>query len=416
MNRSRCGAVAWLIVLTTGMWMLGCKPKENAYVPPPPPEVVVARPVQRTVTRYLEYTGSTTGVETVELRARVKGFLAQMHFSPGSLVNAGDLLFTIDQRTFEVAVAAAEADLAGKKAAADIIEVQYRKAQELLAKNAATQLEVDEWKAKRDQALAARDYAKATLDGAKLDLEFTQVRSPIKGIVGVNQVDLGTLVGASDPTLLTTVIRQDEIYAYVDVSERDILMMTSRRVAQGQPTRAKRMAPMQLGMANEPGYPHAGLIDFADNTVNPQTGTLQVRAVFANPRNELLPGLFVRLRAPFDSGTVMLVPDAAVQQDQGGRYVLVVNSSDEVERRAVVAGKAIGQLRPIESGLGADDRVIVTGVLRTRPGGKVTPRASEIDPSLLPPDTQATADALVPSDTTPPAEATASPQAPGTPN
>ena len=372
------------VVVAMGLGLLaGCGRGGNAYQPPPPPPVEVATPLQQAVTTYLEYTGRTAGVETVEVRARVKGFLAAMHFTPGEVVERDQLLFTIDLRTFQVAVEQAEADLKGKQAAADITNVQYRKAQELLQRNAATQLEVDEWKAKVDQANAAVAFARATLEAAQLDLDFTQVKSPIDGIVSENRVDLGTLVGAGDPTLLTTVIRQDQVYAYFSASERDVLEIESERAARGGERRKPGEIPIEMSLANETNFPHRGVVDFADNTIDPATGTLRVRAVFDNPQRALLPGLFVRVRVPRATREMLLVPDAAVMQDQGGRYVLTVSGEGpvkDVRRRTVEVGRAVGGLRPITAGLSAEDLVIVNGVLRARDGGKVTAKATPLQP------------------------------------
>lgn len=390
-ERAAFAAAAVVFVL-----LVGCQKRGNEYVPPPPPEVTVAKPVLRTVTRYLEYTGTTMGIESVQVRARVKGFLEKLHFTPGNPVDEGTLLFTIDQRTFRVEVQAAEAELAGKKAAASILEIQYRKVIELQSKGAATPLEVDEWKAKRDQAVAAVEYAQAQLDTAKLNLGFTEVRSPIKGIVGLNLVDVGTLVGASEPTLLTTVIRRDQVYAYFDVSERDVLDIVAERIARGQSARMSAPVQLEMGMANETGFPHSGFVDFRDNTVNAQTGTMRVRGVFGNLNSEIMPGVFVRVRAPRNAAKLLMLPDAAVQQDQAGRYVLVVNDKNEVERRAVTVSKAIGQVRPIESGVSANDSVIINGLLRARPGGKVVPKQGAVDPAILPPEPDLKQETLIP--------------------
>ncbi len=350
---------------------MGCEDRGRAYAPPPPPEVGVAKPTTGTVTSYCEFTGTTTGVEEAEVRARVKGFLKEMHYEPGGMVKEGDLLFTIDPSTFEVAVRQAQAQVNGAQAALDILTVQYTKIKDLFAKQAATALEVDEWKAKVDQARATLDGAKASLAAAELDLSFCEVRALISGRVSENRVDVGTLVGAGDATLLTTVINDSRVFARFDISESDLLRLRSEQRDRGVDPRELGTVPIEMSLSNEKDYPHRGVIDFADNTVDATTGTMRLRAVFENPEGLLQPGLFVRLRAVDTTGQMKLVPESALGRDQGGRFLLVVGEDGTVERRGVEVGPTLGEMRAIKSGITGEEAVIVRGLLRARLGAKV---------------------------------------------
>lgn len=353
---------------------VGCAPTANTFVEPPPPEVTVSTPVEQPVTDSLDLTGTTAPVEAVEVRARVQGFLERIDFKDGERVKAGELLFEIDPRTYQAEYDRDDAALAQAKAHLTRAKSDFKRAEELLPRNAISQSDYDLTVSERDEAEAAVQVAEANVRAAKLNLDYTKVLSPISGRASRRLVDVGNLVGASDKTLLTTVVNDDSIYAYANMSEYDLLRL-NRKYQQDPNTATKphQQTKALLGLADETGYPHEGWIDFVDNTVDPGTGTLRVRAIFPNDKRLLMAGLFVRLRIPLDTHTGLLVPDLAVLADQSGRYVLVVNDQDIVEQRPVTAGATVDHMRVIEDGLTLSDRVVVNGLQRARPGTKVKP-------------------------------------------
>ena len=352
----------------------GCEKGTDSFVPPPPPEVTISLPVKHEVTDYLEFTGNTKAVESVEIRARVQGFLDKMNFQPGQNVKAGDLLFIIDPRPFKARVDQQEAALKVREAALNLAQVKEEKAANLLKTSSISEISFLEDKANRDMALAHVGAAKADVEEAQLQLDYTQVKSPINGRVGRNLVDLGNLVGAQEKTLLTTVVNDSSIYAYFNISENDLLMIARLygREGRGGSTQGYE-TPCFLALADEKDFLHPGKIDFVDTQIDSSTGTLTIRAVFTNKSGILLPGLFVRLRVPLKKREALLITNLAVGIDQGGRYVLVVNNDNVVEQRTVTIGQEIDGLRVIESGLAPEDWVITNGVQMARPGTKVTP-------------------------------------------
>ena len=372
-------------IVLTCLVLFGCGQSANKYAPPPPPDVTIGRPVKKTVTNYFEATGTTAAIESVEIRARVKGFLQSVNFKPRAKVKAEALLFVIDPKPFEARVAQAQAALDGAKAEFNLAQVELDKAEQLFKKAAVSEIKVIEHRAKRDLAKAKVEKAKADLEEAKLELSYTQVKSPISGRVGRNLVDVGNLVGAGETTLLTTVVNDDSIYAYFNVSERALLGLVRKYAGKGsevppeqQMEKDRTLAFLQL--ADEKGFPHEGHMDFVETRVDTGTGTLQVRAIFPNSDGLILPGMFVRVRVPTEIREAVLIPDVAVLADQGGRYVLVVGDKDLVEQRRVKVGALFGQMRVIDEGLSAKDRVIVKGVQRARPGSKVNPVAASKPP------------------------------------
>jgi membrane fusion protein (multidrug efflux system) len=359
--------------------LAGCEEK-NAYVAPPPPEVTVRHPVRQTITTYKEFTGTAQGYETVDLRARVKGFLKSFDFVPGSDVKKGQLLFVIDPETFEAAVALAKADLANKKALLASSDAEYRRAVQLFERNVYAELDLIKSRTARDAAEAAVAAAQAALRTAELDLGYTRVTAPIDGQISRNFVDVGNLVGNNEATLLATIVRYDPIYAYFTVSESDLFEFREMRRRGERPDYRKEDIPVGLGLAGEEGFPHEGKIQYADPALDPETGTITGRAVFPNPDGMIVPGAFIRLRVPFEVGRdALLVPQRALGSDQAGRYVLVVDSEGIVEQRTVRPGSQVGEMLVIEQGLKPDDWVVVNGLQRARPGTKVKPVEAKAD-------------------------------------
>ena len=370
-------AVSLLLV-----WIIAGCGRGGEYVEPPPPKVTVAQPLEQEVTDYLEFTGTTRAFKEAEVRARVSGYLESMHFTPGTMVEKGDLLFVIDPREYEAQVHAAEAELESAKAQLQRARIELDRAQRLFEQKAGAEVEVVKWRGERGVVAAAVARAKAKLERARLDLSYTEVTAPISGRVGRSLVSVGNLVGADENTLLTTLVQYDPIWAYFSLNERQLLrLMRQALKRQTNPeVNQEEQSVIHLGLADEDGYPHAGQVDYVDHGVDPSTGTLVLRGSFANPEpHAILPGMFVRIRIPIDQRqAALLVSEQALGADQRGRYVLVVNEQNSVEYRSVQVGATIDGLRVIEKGLRPDDWVVVKGLLRARPGASVTPERQEM--------------------------------------
>lgn len=349
--------------------------KKNAYVPPPPPKVTVAKPEVRTVTDNLEFTGNTVAYETVKLVARVEGYLQKIHFQDGQRVKKGDLLFTIQQDQYRADVEEAQSRLLAAQAKLEYSETEYQRFKRLYEQNAAAATQVDQWKYERDSAKSAVEAARANLVNAKLNLSYTTITAPFDGRMSRHLVDAGNLVGAGgQDTLLAEINRIDPIYVYFTINERDLLRVARRKQHSANEAAEAQDKPLLMGLSNEEGYPRKGVLDYAAITVNPQTGTLQLRGIFPNPNGDIVPGLFARIQAPYaQTKDALLLPAEAVGFDQQGRFVFVVNANNVVERRPVEVGEQIGELRVVSAGLGGDERVIVDGLLRAIPGRAVDP-------------------------------------------
>lgn len=368
-----------LLALALAATSLACG--RNEYQAPPPPQVTVAEPTVQDVTRYAEFTGTTRAVESVEVRARVKGFLQSMEFEPGEMVEKGQLLFVIDPEPFEVALEAAQAELASNKAELDLSQTEYDRSREMYRSGATSELNLIRARAKRDKAKAAVANSQASIHSAQLDLDYAHVTAPVDGRVGRHLIDIGNLVGAGEATRLTEMVQYSPLYVYFNVSERDVLALQKRsraeREAQGVDYEDRGRTPIEVRKADETDFPHKGEVDYSALQIDPDTGTFEVRGLLANDGefdDVIIPGTFVRVRIPIDQAEdALLVSERALGADQAGRYLLVVNSDDVVERRDVELGQRMGEMRVIASGLQPDDRVIVNGLQRARPGAKVAP-------------------------------------------
>jgi len=385
-NLKYCARAAAILSI---VWIFAACDQRNEYVEPPPPKVTVAKPLQQEVTDYLEFTGTTHAFEEVEIRARVAGFLQSMEFTPGTKVEKGDLLFVIDPREYEAELNAANAELSSAEAQLKRAKIEFERAERLFKQKAGAETDVVKWRGQRDVARAAVLRAKAKVEKAGLDLSYTNVTAPITGRVSRNFVDLGNLVGESEPTLLTTVTRYDPMYAYFNLNERDLLkvMAMNRKKVQekgldpAEDPEIEADIPVFLEVANEENYPHQGKLDFAESGVDKETGTLQLRGVFPNPGPApvLIPGLFVSLRMPVDKReNALLVTERAIGSDQSGRFLLAVNSEGKVEKRPIRMGQLVDGLRVIEEGLQPDESVVVNGLQRARPGAKVDPEQTDM--------------------------------------
>ena len=312
-----------------------------------------------------------------------------MHFAPGTRVDLRDLLFVIDPREYQAEYSAAKAELTAAQAQHHRAEIEYERAKRVFDQGAGRETDVVTWQGERDVALASIERAKAKLERAKLNLSYTKVTAPISGRVSRNYADIGNLVGEGEATLLTTIKRYDPMYAYFNLNENDllrVLAMYRERVTQkginpDTDPSSKAEIPLFLGLANEEGYPHEGIVDFAESGVDPTTGTMQVRGVFPNSETVkvLIPGLFARLRMPIGKQeNALLVTERAIGADQGGNYLLAVSSDNVVEKRSIRMGQLVDGLRVIEEGLQSGERVIVKGLQRARPGAKVDPEQIEM--------------------------------------
>lgn len=365
-----------LAVLALAVALAACD-KRNTYVAPPPPKVTVAKPVRQPVVDYIEFTGNTQAVQTVNLTARVEGFLQKILFTDGQEVKQGQPLFVIEPAPYKAKVEQAKADVDSQKARLIQAEKEFARAQKLFAEKAGPDTEVVKWQRERDAAKADLEAAKAQLDIAQINLGYTQVNAPFDGRVSRRMVDMGNLVGSGgQATTLATVIKDNPIYAYFTLSERDLLRVI--RVHQGkEQERAERKHNLEMGLSDQQGYPIRGKFDYYDLGVDPQTGTMLLRGVFDNPDGNILPGLFVRLRAPLETRDALTLPETAVEVGQVGHYVLTVDEKNTVAAVPVVVGQAVNGLRVIEKGLTGNERVVVDGVQRARPGSPVTPEEAK---------------------------------------
>jgi len=336
--------------------------------------VDVATPLVETVVDWDEYTGRFEAVERVELRSRVSGFLESVNFREGEIVEAGTVLFVIDRRPFQAAVGRARAELAAAEAEQERATAMLRRGEQLVRDRTVTVTTLDQRRAEKLRADAQVAVAQAEIRVAELDLEFTEIRAPFKGRISDRKVDVGNLVTAGD-TLLATVVSTDPIHLVFTASETDFLKY-SRLNADGSRMSSRSAAnPVQARLIDETGWPHKGFMNFVDNELDPNAGTVRGRATFENADDLLTPGLFARLRL-IGSGEyeALLLPDAAVLSDQSRKIVMVVDGEGTVSAKRVELGPLYRGLRVIRSGLAPDDRVVVSGVQRARPGGKVVPQ------------------------------------------
>lgn len=373
-RRLRIAATGALIAVL----LAGCE--QNTYVAPPPPKVDVVLPVQRTITRYLEETGNTAPIKSVDLVARVQGFLESIDYKDGDFVKEGAPLFAIEPETYKLKLDQARAAEAGAQASLKQAEADYRRQVDLVARQAVAQATLDTSTSNRDNAQANLQQAQANTRIAEVNFGYTKVTAPFDGIVSAHLVSIGELVGASSPTQLATIVALDPIYVNFNVNEQDVLRVREEARRRGLTAADLKSVPVEVGLQTETGYPHQGKLDYAAPTINQTTGTLAVRGVIPNPDRVLLPGYFVRVRVPVDKQpSALLVPDTALGSDQSGRYLLVVTTENVVEQRKVQTGPLEGDLRVIESGIKPEDRVVAAGLLRAVPGQKVDPQLQKIE-------------------------------------
>lgn len=401
-------SLAYLTACLTILAGCGAGVPDNSYQAPPPPEVTVAHPLQKTVTIYIEENGETEVVEQADVRARVRGILEEIKFVPGQTVKQDDVLYVIQRSEYQAALNSAKASLAAAEAAIEaataqvgVVDVELKRAEAefvrfkgMLEKGAATQSQFDTVLAARDgvsanreatlasvtSAKADRDKAQANLDQAELDFEYTLVKAPISGRITKTDIKRGNLV--ENGSLLATIVGQDSIYANFNVSDRAVLRLQKAAKERGATKDEERYRNMPAYLQREidEGFPFEGKLDYVDQEgVDQATGTFAIRAVFDDPENLILPGLFVRVRVPVDKlEDALLIPEQALSRDQRGTYVLLVNDEHKIERRAVTQGQTDQGMVVIEDGLTKDDRVLIEGGQRARPGVVVNPSEIEL--------------------------------------
>lgn len=360
---------ASLLIVTAVFALLGCREK-NTFVQPPPPEVTVAKPEQRDVTVFIGVAGRIKARESVEIRARVSGFLDSVDFEDGQIVKEGQQLFLIEPEPYEAAVSAAQAEISSAKASREIAETNYDRRVQAYETKAVSEIDVLTAKANLDSAEASVLGAEAALVEAEINLSYTKVVSPVTGRIARHLVSVGNLVGGANATLLTTVVVQDPIHVYFNVSER-LLIPRMGSLANLSEEDFENSPEVFVELADGSRYSKPGHIDYIDNRADSSTGTVTIRAEFPNQEGELLPGLYGKILIPEVTEGALIVPDLAVQRDIGGTYLLVVNDENKVEARYVELGSKIEADRVVDSGLTGEENVVVNGLQRARPGIEV---------------------------------------------
>jgi RND family efflux transporter MFP subunit len=364
------------------MALAGCSAKPPD--PPPPPAVTVAPVLDRDINEWDEFTGRLQAVDQVEIRPRVSGYIRRVTFPEGKEVRRGEVLFEIDPRPYQADLARAEAQLEQARTASELAAREVARAQRMVTVKAISQEEFDSRTSAQANGLASVRAAEAAVQTARLNLGWTQVRSPIAGRVSNAEVTAGNLVQAGPPTatLLTTVVSLDPIYAYFEGDEQTYLKYTTLARSGARPSSRDVRNPIYMGLANENGqFPHKGYVDFVDNRLDPETGTIRARAVFSNKDRLFTPGLFARMKL-VGSGRyhAALVLDRAIGTDQDKKFVLVLKPDKTVEYRPVVPGRLVDGLRVVSSGLKGGEQIVINGLQRVRPGMKVTPSVASMEP------------------------------------
>jgi RND family efflux transporter MFP subunit len=352
---------------------------------PPPPAVTVSKPLARPIQDSLEFSGQFAPIDYVEVRARVNGYLTEVHFTDGQIVKKGDLLFVIDPRPYEDALDIAKAQVAQAEAALELAKRQLARGDELVKKEYLAQSDYDTRVQQLAQAEAQLNGAKAQVKDAQINLEFTRVTAPVGGRVGAHQVSIGNLIGGGEggaqATLLATIVSLDPIWFAFDLSENDYLALGTDFRANRQADGRIAGVPIQIRFSGESGWPHKGTLDFLDNQIERSSGTLAARATVPNSDFAITPGQFAHVRVPLGpQHPALLLPDAAIITDQNTRMVMTVAGDGTVTPKQVTVGPVENGLREVRTGLGPDDQVVIAGLMRVRAGAKVTPQPGTIAP------------------------------------
>ncbi len=367
-------AAAFLIA-AAALALAGCGQGQQS-AGPPPPAVTVGKPVQRTVVDQDEYVGRFVAVDSVEIRSRVSGYLSEIHFTDGQTVHKGDLLFTIDHRPFQIVLDQMRANLAQARANLAFTEADLARGQELLHNKTITEQTYDQRTQAKRVAEASVSAQEAMVHQAELDLnDYSELRAPVDGRIGDRRVSVGNLVtggNGSNTTLLATIVSVDPIRFEFTFDEASYLRYQRFAGSNGQMANGRGGVPVALKLIDEQDFQHAGKMDFVDNVIDHSSGTIRGRAVFANPDGLFTPGMFGRIRVPGSPPyTALLIPDAAIGSEQARKYVLVVDDQGIARQKYIVPGQLDDSMRVVKEGLTANDRVIVNGLMRARPGVKV---------------------------------------------
>ena len=366
------------LVAVASLGVFGCEQK-SATQAPPPPTVTVAKPVKKEIVEWLYFTAQTQAIDTVTITPRVTGYIDNITFKEGDIIDFGDLLFVIDPRPYQAALDQAKGQLEQAQAQEKLNDANLERANDLLAKKVIAKQDYDTTAAQKYVGDAQVVASQAALESAQLNLDFTQIRSPIHGKIGAQLVNRGNLVQAN-ATQLTTIVSIDPIYAYFYVDERSVLRYQESVKAGKMPAAKQATLPVWLQLENEQGYPHAGVIDFINNSFDPSTGTLQLRGRFPNQDGYLLPGAFGSVRvAGSPKYEAVLVADRAIGSDQDQKYVVVVQADGLTKFQKVVLGPIVDGLRVIQSGLQGDETVVVEGIGKVRPNSKVSAEQTDMN-------------------------------------
>ncbi len=369
----------FLLIVSTGLLLGGCSKKEQEkQQPPPPPTVTVASPTVKNVINYRYFTGYTEAVKSIEIRARVEGYLESFNFQPGMLVEKGDLLFSIDPKPFETDVVRAEANVETRQAELKLANATLKRKESAYKQKAVSELAVLEARASLSKAISQVKEAEAQLVSAKLELSYTKMYAPEGGRISRNLVDEGNLVGTGgDKTLLATLVKYDPVYVYFTMDERSFLLFKNYFKEKGGDIR-KDTIDIDLGLEGDSGFPYAGKGDYIANQLDLTTGTVLARASFPNKDLFIVPGLFAKVRIPVSATKdALLVPELAISSDQRGRFLFTVTDDGTVEYKPIEIGALFSGMRVIKKGISKDDMVIVKGIQRARPGAKVTPQTAK---------------------------------------
>ena len=363
-NRARRTTALGVMLALSVAVIAGCSGQASENAAPPAPEVSAAAVLVKEISQWDDFSGRVEAVESVDLRPRVSGYIDRVNYEEGQEVRKGDVLFTIDSRSYRAELARAQADLARARSQAELGRSEAARAKKLSDLQAISTETYEQRRSAAAEAQANVAAAQAAVDAARLNLEFTQVRAPISGRAGRALVTAGNLVSAGDSaSVLTTLVSLDKVHVHFDTDERTFLHYAELARKGERPSENGAGVPVQVGLVGEDGFPHAGTVDFLDNQVDPNTGTIRARALLDNADRNFTPGLFARVRV-LGSGRfkAMLVDDKAVLTDQDRKYVYVVDAKGQAQRKDVKLGRTAGELRIVDDGLAAGDKVIVSGV------------------------------------------------------